>query len=200
TDPHYARVKDGEAKRVANVARLQARYDAAIAVWKPARGLTQNLERWIEGQRGAQLVDFVGPEPVLRKNETPAQAVERCRRRGRQLEADIQKIQAAPHPSALRKEAARAQIAAWAERARLGALSSVDHGEDLTPPTAAVEILAFGLPRGALVTATTFDALGLIARMFGDRLYEVACEEIDAVADDAAALDPRARKEALETA
>jgi hypothetical protein len=73
---------------------------------------------------------------------------ERLPREAASLVADIQKINAAPHPSALRKEAAKQEITALAERGKIGALASVDHGAPLQWPTASADLWAHGLPAG----------------------------------------------------
>jgi hypothetical protein len=195
-NPNVIGLRASLVKRQENVARLQARHDACTAGWQPVRALVQNVERYLDSAAG-KLTMCTGADPVLRKNETAAAAMERCRRRSRELQADIQKVQAAPWPSSLRKEAAREQIAALAERGRINALGSVDHGEPLRFPSVQADEVYHSNPAANFVSVSTFDALGLIARMFPKELAALAEAEIDSAADDSAALSPQQRAEAL---
>jgi hypothetical protein len=197
-NPNVIGLRASLVKRQENVARLQARHDACTAGWQPVRALVQACEKYLDEAPG-KLVLHTGADPVLRKNETAASAVERCRRRARELTADIAKIKAAPWPSELRKAAARQQLADLAERGRVAALGSIDHGEELKFPSVQADVWQ-NKPEANYVAVSSFDALGLIAKLFPAQLIALAESEIDKCADDDAALSPAARSQALATA
>ena len=89
--------------------------------------------------RGArQLSDEAAVEsepPRLNKNETVTDAVERLRRRGRELKADLHRIASAPYPSSYAKQRARGQIEALAMQGAPDVSMLIEHDREIVRPT-----------------------------------------------------------------
>ena len=64
---------------------------------------------WLKDRPGT-LADYNGEVPKLDKGETVLDAIERHRRRGSELKADLNRIRSAPYPSSHCKAQMRAQI------------------------------------------------------------------------------------------
>jgi hypothetical protein len=65
----------------------------------------KSAEDWVRSNPGGTAIAMNDPvEPELKKGEDILAAIDRIRRRGRELEADLARIAASPWPSAIAKQ------------------------------------------------------------------------------------------------
>lgn len=185
----------------AEIARLEVlrrqRSDEAQAA---GRALA-NCEAWLhEALLGGNAFEPVEVDADLKKAETLAAAVERIQRRGRELQADLNRVQAAPRPSAWAKAKLREQIDAMAERGRPYVGGLIEHGEPVRFSDVSRSAMARGGDVPTLAQWEEPDVLALAVWLHRDALIAALDREIDAEADDAAALadgERRRREEQL---
>lgn len=163
------------------------RAERCTATWRGLRASVSNLERYLAGLPvGAVIAPFAGAAPELRKGETAIVAVERCRRRVRELDADLHRIETAPIPSAEAKALKNAELDNRISRGRPRCSPLIDHGEPVEWPSVA-------LRSSGRDTVSAIDPVDILAWLFADQLRAKLDAEIDAVADDAAALSTEQR-------
>jgi len=173
----------------ASIAPLQQAYDKRAAEWQEISGLVSAIEKFCRALPAeTKLLRYSGPEPKLGKNEDFAGAIERCRRRLRELHADKSKFSTAPILSVRAKEIIRTEIERHAELGRPDLAPVLDHGEPIRWPTAALNHLGRQRLDAAVGQADTFDGLAVLIWLFKPQLIDALEKEIDAIADDAAAL------------
>jgi len=168
--------------------------EARLAAKANILGATvSNLEAWLKALPSEAPIRAASARPAaLAKGEVPVLAVDKCRQRIRDLDADLQRIATAPVTSAEAKKLKDAQLDALAARGRPDCRALVSHGEPIGWPT--VRNL------GMKAAESGQDAIGLLAWAFRDRLSAALNAEIDAIADDAAALTAEQRAEQRATA
>lgn len=158
-----------------------------IAAQRPAD--YRPLIDWVRAlPPGTVIVDRQTPPPALPKGRSFTEAVGEARERVEQIRADIHQAEAAPLPSAIVKERARAEIAALAARGAPGVAAMVDYGERIRWPEAPVRMVGEVVVRGDAP-----DVLGLLAWLFKDQLAERLDELVDEASDDTSALSPADR-------
>jgi hypothetical protein len=98
--------------------RLQERSETRAQTWRAASGALAAVEDWLRhGKPGNCKLEVVEVEPSkLNKGENIHDAIDRLRRRGRELKADLHRIESAPYPSGYAKQRMREQIAQLAQR------------------------------------------------------------------------------------
>ena len=103
-------------KLTADFERLKQLQEVRAAAWQTASGALAAVESWLkDGRPGSTVLEAVEVEPPkLAKGEDVLSGVERLRRRGRELKADLARISAAPFPSSYAKAQMRRQIDALA--------------------------------------------------------------------------------------
>jgi hypothetical protein len=184
---------DIERRRLANIdeeiAELRGRNERLGERWRVLGQTVANLEKWLIDLPPDVTIRAAAalPQPALRKGEQISDAVEGRRRRVRELDADLQRIETAPVPSADAKRLAREQLDALAARGRPRCNSLIDHGEPIQWPSVR------NLGPGARESSQ--DAIGLLAWAFREQLGAAIDAEIDAIADDGTALTPEQREE-----
>ena len=116
-DPRVIVAEQHLAKLVADQRRLNDRNETRSAAWREAGYPLVNVETWLRDGRphGTVLQDYDGPAPKLLKNETVIDAIERLRRRGRDLNADLNRIRSAPFPSAYVRGKIKREVEALAQ-------------------------------------------------------------------------------------
>jgi hypothetical protein len=97
--------------------RVEQRHETRAAAYRSASGVLSACEAFLRNGPGP-LADYKGEEPKLGKGETVLDAIERLRRRGRELRASLHAIRSAPHPSTHARAQMRQQIAELAARGR----------------------------------------------------------------------------------
>ena len=185
-------------KETANFNRLQDRQRDTTAAWQaasaPKVGCDDLLRHGVPG--GCTLEPAIEVEPTLLKGESIIDAVERFRRRGRELRADAHRIRSSPYPSAHAKRKMREQIEQLSQRGEpsVSRLVELDGPAEFQTQNLR-STMVLGEQR-ALAFAETPDALALIAWLHKDALIKRFDELIDAEADDACALSREAREKA----
>jgi hypothetical protein len=120
------------------------------------------------------------------KNESPHAAVDRFRRKRRDLIADLAAVAAAPITSEAARALVHAEIERLATKGRPDLFGVVEHGDPIRWPMENV-IAQAG------VRASAPDALAVVAWLHRDALLAALDAEIAALADDGAALTDEER-------
>jgi hypothetical protein len=169
--------------------RLEARYETAAARWQPARRLVTIVEEWLRDKPGGTtLEDFDGPKPTLQKGEDILGAIERLRRRCRELAADLHRIESSCYPSAHAKAKMREQIEVLAARGAPTISLLIEHDREVAWAQTSLQARVFNAQIPSFAAAETADVFALIAWLHKDALIARLDREIDAEADDGATL------------
>jgi len=180
--------------------RLDGIYQARSEAWRVASQTVAAVTAYLLDGRpaGTVLEDFNGPKPTLNKGEDVLSALDRTRRRGRELRAGLHTIQSAPFPSTYAKQRMREQIEALAARGAPSVSRLVEHDTavEFADELHSVPVIA-GDKQAPVATVVTWeqpDALALFAWTFKEALIAKLDGEIDAESDDAASLSHEARQ------
>ena len=94
------------------------RSEARTKAWQAASAALQSVKSWLRDGKppNTAVEDFEAAEMKLSKGETLLEAIERHRRRARELRADVVRVQSAPYPSGHCKEKLRQEVEALAAR------------------------------------------------------------------------------------
>jgi hypothetical protein len=204
--PEHPSLAEAEQQRDGITAEV-AELDRHIAELRGRRSpLIRRLEDWLRSlPPGTPIEAHDQPPPKLAKGQTPVRAVEALREQLGQLRADLRDVQAAPVPSGTVKQRVRDQVTALAERGCPNVGHAVEIGAAVAFPAPVVRADLFGhaAAEGAprlvgFAQAAHVDPVALVAWLFPDRLAERLEAEVDALADDSAALtdEERAAREA----
>jgi hypothetical protein len=189
-------------KLSAEVKRLSELREIRLAAWQTTARTLDNVEAFLKsGKPGGTVLElFEGPEPKLAKGETILDGIERLRRRGRELLADLHRIRSAPYPSSFAKQLVREQVEQLAQRGAPNISGLVEHGdgkiEELFPRQLA-RAQVFNVAKSPAATAY-FELVSppaILAWLFKDQLIAALGREIDAEADDKAALTHEQRQQ-----
>lgn len=134
------------------------------------------------------------PPAALRKGETIATAVERCRARISEMKRKRSEIEMAPLPAATIRENAKSEIERLAERGRPVLTAAIERGEPIEWPRRAERLIG---SNGGHVDQ--IDVLGMLAWLHRDALLAALDREIGVTADDEGALAPDQRAAAIKT-
>ena len=166
------------------MARLQKTYEKNQTDWQQTSGLVTALDEFIQ-TLPATVSSYAGVAPRLGAGEDYPQAIERTRRKLRELVADKKKYATAAIPSSRAKQIVRAEIERHAELGRPDVGAVVDHGEPIRWP------LSHTFKGERLLTASgdaEIDGFALVTWLFKTQLIEALEKEMDSIADDTAAL------------
>lgn len=178
--------------------RLKQLQEVRAAAWQMASQAKAACEDWLRYgvPANCQIAEIEIEPPKLLKGEAVLDAVERLRRRGRELKANLHRIRSAPFPSSYAKQRMREQIEAVAMQGApsVSALIELDGGQiEFQARRLTSEVHA---ERRSLAFAQVPDALALIAWLHKDELIAALDREISTEADDKAALSHEARQKA----
>lgn len=178
-----------------DLSRLLAVQEPRTAESQRIGALLRNIEAAIAARPAGTVARMVEADPPPVKGDLTT-AIEARRRRLRELESDLNRVRCAPWPSALAKQKMRAQIEALAETGRPDATGCIEHASAISfrSQTSQVQIFNATSP-GTIGFTEQTDTLALFAWLHRDALINALSAELDAVADDAEALDPKARAE-----
>lgn len=179
--------------------RLNERSDERTARWHERGFVLQAVETWLKSGRppGTVLADYDGPEPQLLKGENGSlDAIANRRRRVRELRADLHTIKSKPFPSSYCKQRMREQIGAIAAGGGPSVSDLVENDRAITWPTRNVQSSVYNVEGPAIAFAEVSDAVALVAWLHKDTLIAKLAAEIDAEADDTAALTHEQRQRA----
>jgi hypothetical protein len=178
--------------------RLKSLQERRATQWQAASAALAACEAWLKSGMpgGTTLEDAEEVQPQLPKGESVIEGVERLRRRCRELKADLHRITSAPYPSGYCKARAKEQIEALAMQGAPIVSNVVEHDGDLIWPMTSLrsEVLGGELP--SLAFAEIFNPVALACWLHRDLLIKRLDDEINAEADDAAALTHEARQRA----
>lgn len=210
TDSHDAMVEQDRiiAEAVAALDRLNARAEKHGAMAGPRASLLRDAKDWIrKAAAGHDLVDIAMVDVKLAKGEaSPATAVDRLRRRLRELSADQRRIEASPFPSSYCKAVAAAYLDKIAAAPIVTNL--IEHGAGLvvdgqpieppiTFPTKMMQARVDTSTGPGIATGEVPDVVGLVAFVCRDLLLAKVGELIDLEAEDKIALTHEQRREQL---
>ena len=177
-------------KATAEFQRLQARQAERSAAWQTSSQALANVEAWLrDGRPGGTVLEAVEIEPPkLLKNEDILSAVERLRRRTRELKSDLHRIESAPFPSSHAKARMRTQVEALATKGAPSVSLLVEHDGNVEFQTQRVQSEVYGAEQRALAFAEVVNPVALVAWLHRDALIAALDREISSEADDGAAL------------
>jgi hypothetical protein len=141
-----------------------------------------------------QIAEIEIEPPKLLKGETTLDAIERLRRRGRELKADLHRIRSAPFPSTYAKQRMREQIEALAQGApSVSRLVELDGPLEFQTQRLTSEVRG---ERLSLAFTEVPDPVALVAWLHKDALIAALDREIASESDDKSALSHEARQKA----
>lgn len=196
-DPRVTVERAALTKQEAELARLKRSEEEHGARRRSLASLVNAAETWIKAAPTGMTIAMHPPiEPQLKKGESIADAVERLRHRGRELQADLDRVAASPWPSSLAREHMRRQITGLAEGGRPAVHHLVDFNEAVVFATRTVPVRILNSAPEAIGFGEVPDVLSLLAWLHQDVLIAALDREIDTAADDAHALDTDQRRQA----
>jgi hypothetical protein len=182
----------------ANMEREHARQ--RLAAWSAASLTLSNVETWLRIGRphGTTLEQFDGPQQTLNKGEDVVSAIERHRRRNRELQADLHRIRSAPYPASFAKRKLREQVEQLAQRGAPVVSGLIEHGDKLQFQRELLRVQMHNIPKApaAIGYAEVIDPTALVAWLLKDAVIKRLDAAIDAESDDDAALSHEAREKA----
>jgi hypothetical protein len=191
TDPLVAAAKKHLDKMTDEFKRLTELQEIRSAAFQTAGAALANVEAWLREGRphGTVLEDYDGPEPKLDKGETVLDGIERLRRRGRELKADLHRIASAPYPSKYAKALLREAIETQAQRGTPDVSTLIEHGDrgSIIWPTLRVQAEVHGAER-SLAFHEVVDVAGLFAFFLKPTVISFLDGLVDAEKDDPASL------------
>lgn len=196
-----ARLETVEAELRRREERLEARGAQAAALGNLVQN---NLARQVERIAG-EAAPYEGKTAAPGRNETPAAAVARVRRRREELVAERDAIRAAPRPVAEIKADLARQVERLAQAGRPNLAETIDRGGLIGFPRRRAEVEQWrstdaGSRREPLPPSVSVpDAPAMFAWLFREDLLRACEREIDGLVDDASALGTAERR-ARETA
>ena len=181
----------------AEIDRRRALTETRSAAWKQAAAVSRACDDYIRNLHLPFAAIPLHERPVpaaMPKGHSYSSAVEDRRRRLRELQSDLRRVETAPRPSSVAKQIAAAEVAKLAERGAPDVMALISpHGE-----TVAWSDIRIGVGYGTTYSAGSVpDAVGLIAWLFRDDLQRAVGREIDELSDDENALTDAARADKL---
>jgi hypothetical protein len=198
-DPQVASELEKLKDVVADLGRLGPLVGERLHRLQQFNRLLESVENYLNGPLGAvgAIKLHKGPAPSPQKRETAIEAIERCRRRLRELNADRHRIASAPWPSTEAKWRARAEIEALAERGQPSVLPLIESSDGSInwaerPCTDVIVanrlVSAFGDPAG----------MPLLFWLHREAIISKIEQKIDQFADDSSSLTGAQRREQID--
>lgn len=180
----------------AELQRVQQRQTERLGPWQAAAAALANVEGWLKAgiPGNCTLEPAVIEPPKLGKNETLLDALDRVRRRGREIKASLHTVRSAPWPSAHVKRRLREIVERLAREPDVSLL--LEHDTDLSWPSTSHRAEVIGGAERALAFHEATDVLGLIAWLLPDQLTKKLHALVDESADDQAAMTTEQRQTA----
>jgi hypothetical protein len=140
--------------------------------------------------------------PTLKKNETVQQAVERLRRKLRELQADTRRVAAAPIHSSRAREIVRAQVEALATRGQPDVELTIESASPMAWPMEFVSLQLHGMtnvgnPVAGSAGGSLPNAMAYFTWILKDEILKRLDQEIDELSDDDSSLTDIQRAEQL---
>ena len=190
TDSRVIAAQQALTKATEDLRRLQERAETRAAAQQAALRVLAAAETWLrEGVAGNCRIEPIETEPPkLNKGETVTDAIERLRRRVRELKADLHRIQSAPFPSKHAKARLREAIETLAQRGTPDVSMLIEHDGDIVWPMMRVQSQVIGGAERSLAFHEAVDVVGLFAFFLKPTMISILDGLVDAEKDDAAAL------------
>jgi hypothetical protein len=169
------------------------------AAWRSASSVLSAVQTWLRDRPSSTLADYKGEAPKVNKGEDVLVAIERHRRRGRELKADLNRVQSAPYPANYAKAQMRLQIETLAQRGACNVGRLVERDGPVEFPMQLLQVPGRNVPNAAGAAVGFLEApdvLALTCWLHRDTLLERLDREIDDEADDANAMSIDARQKA----
>ena len=184
-------------KSSADLERLKQLQEVRAAAWTNASQATAAVESWCRDGRpqGVVLHDHETEPPKLLKSESLLDGIERLRRRGRELRADLHRIASAPFPSSHAKAQMRRQIEILAQRGQPDVGLLIEHDRDIAWQLMRLTSEVHAEKRHLAFTEVP-DTVALFAWLHKSALIAALDALVDAESDDAASLTHEARERA----
>jgi hypothetical protein len=186
------------AKAIDDFERLKQLQEVRAAAFQSASAALVACEDWLKngrpGNTTLEPVEVDVPKPA--KGENLLDQIEARRRRVRELRADAHRIRSAPFPSAHCKAQMRSQIEALAMQGAPVVGDLIENDRQIVFQTLAVRSQVYNTEVPSVAFAELPDAVALFAWTFKDALVKRLDAEIDAEADDKAAMSHEARQKA----
>ncbi len=184
-------------KVTADFERLKELQETRTARWQAASQAKAACEDWLRhGVPGGTHLEAIETEPPkVAKSENIADAIERHRRRVRELKADLHRIASAPFPSSYSKQRLREMVEQLAARGTPDVTNLIEHDRNIIWPTLRVQSEVHGAQR-SLAFHEAIDVVGLFAAILKPAMISFLDTLVDADKDDAAALSHEARQQA----
>lgn len=195
-DPRVQAAIKAVKKATADAERMEKLREMRTSAWQSVAGALRNVEAYLQAGKphGTMLQDYEGEPPKLQKGENGLlDAIEKRRRRVRELRADLNRIESAPYPSSHVKRRLREQVDALAQRGMPDVSLVVEHDGNIAWPQQSVRATVFNAER-AISFAEVPDTIGLFAFVHRDALLAALDAMVDQEKDDAAALTTEARQ------
>ena len=173
--------------------RLTDRYQRPHQSWNRAAQALRSVENWLQSRPGGtRLEDYSGPEPKLLKGESLIDAIDRHRKRAREIQSDLAAVEGAPFPSSHAKAKARRQVEELAQRGAPSVALLLKKDRDVVFPVTGLQANVFNV-QAAFAATEVVDTLALTAWLHKDALISALEREIDRQSDDKSALTHAAR-------
>jgi hypothetical protein len=197
TDPRVIEQRRLLDKLTDDARRLTELQAKRSQVWHAASHVLTAVEGWLKDgiPPGVVLEDHEVEVPKPNKGEGIVDAIDRLRRRGRELRADLHRIRSAPYPSSHAKAQMRAQIEALAMQGAPDVADLIEHDRKLVFKTQRLQSSVYNTNSPALAFAELEAAIPLLIWLHKDAMIAALDREIDTEADDPAALTHEARQQ-----
>jgi hypothetical protein len=177
---------------------IKQRSEDRTAAWRttaaPVATCADFLRHGVPGNCKLEAVEVQPPK--LNKGETVTDAIEHLRRRGRELKADLHRIQSAPYPSSYAERQMIAQVEALAMQGAPSVSLLIEHDGKIVWQTQQMQSTVYNAQPRAVAFTEVPDAVALVAWLHKDALIAALGREIASEADDKAALTHEARQKA----
>ena len=194
TDPQVAGEQEAFLREKVDFQRLDTAYQARAASWQVLGELCRNIAEQIAATPGGRIAQMVETKaPPLQKGEDRLSAVERYRRRARELKSDLNCVRAAPWPNRPAKRKMREWIELLAEVGRPHAENLIEYDELPTLPMRSHQVRVVNAAPETIGFSEQPDAMALLMWLHRDALVAALEREIDDCSDDKIALDGKAR-------
>jgi hypothetical protein len=180
----------------AEIKRLQTAMADSLEISSKTQSLSAALFSYVGYIKDGARSHTIAVEPKLLSGESQADAVNRLRRRQRELKSDLDHIRFASWPSSEAKKLARSHVDALVERGRPNVFDLINNRGQIAWPTVTTQQMSMPVTAGQdaqLILTTVHDDLAIMAWLDRDAMVARLDAEIDSCSDDSEALTAEQR-------
>jgi hypothetical protein len=186
-------------KATADARRLTELQEVRSQAWREASGALAAVESWLRdgGRPGNTTLEAVEVEPPkLAKGEDILSALEKVRRRGRELKADIHHVRSACYTKDEAMALVSATVENWGSNG-IDTSATIEHLSQPTIPTKTVQAMVHNVPGApaAVVFVEVPDVVGIFSTVLKDQFIAWLAADVDRNADPKGALSHEARQQ-----